>query len=244
MHPVLFKIGPLSVFSWGFMVALGFATGIAVAALNAKKENLTVDQVMELSAYTILSALIGARLFYVIQYWDEFSGNIPKIFAVWEGGMVFYGGLILALVVLLTYCSFNKMSLLKVLDLAAPSAAIGYAIGRIGCFLKGCCFGNECSLPWAIRIPGVEGLHHPTQLYSSVAGIIIFLVLAFIRGRKKYDGQVFIWGGILYSVYRFILEFFRFSPMYLLGLTISQWMSIAFLIVLLPLLAALKLKNK
>jgi phosphatidylglycerol:prolipoprotein diacylglycerol transferase len=217
MHPVLFQIGPLTIYSWGVMVALGFAVGIVVAVLRAQKEGFPPETVVDLSMYILLSAIIGARLFYVIQFWNEFKNNVWSVFAVWEGGMVFYGGLIAALLVLLWQVKRKKIDLLKILDIAAPSTAIGYSIGRLGCFLRGCCFGVESNL--------LPDFRHPTQLYSSIAGLLIFAVLIYIREKKKYDGQVFVWAIISYSIYRFSIEFVRYSPVYYLGLTPSQWIA-------------------
>lgn len=226
MHPVLCKVGSIALYSWGFFVALGFLAAIYVAILNSKRENLSADQVIDISIYTFLSAIIGARLVYVMAFWSEFKNNLISIFAVWEGGLVFYGGLIGVLVVLFWYSKKHKISILKIFDLLAPSAAVGYSIGRIGCFMRGCCFGNETTVPWAVHFPEISGLRHATQLYSSLAGLLIFIVLLFIRDQKKYDGQIFAWGLLLYSTYRFLVEFLRYSPMYFMALSPSQWASI------------------
>lgn len=225
MHPILLQIGPVAIYSWGLMVAIAFATGIGLAVLNGKRIGLSADQVLDLAMYVLVSAIIGARLFYAVQFWDAFRGNIWSVFAVWEGGMVFYGGLIFAMAAAAIVSYQKKLPVLKVLDIAAPSVAIGYSIGRIGCFLRGCCFGSECSLPWAMHFKDVPGFVHPTQLYSSVSGLLMFILLSWILGKKKYDGQVLLWGIASYSAYRFLIEFFRFSPDYYFGLTPAQWIS-------------------
>lgn len=226
MHPILLTIGPLALYSWGFFVGIGFLAGILVALLNSKRENITFDQVIDISIYTLIFAIIGARIFYVIQFWDEFRNNWLSIFAVWEGGLVFYGGLICALAGLIWYSRKSKIHILKIFDLAAPSVAIGYSIGRIGCFMRGCCFGNETTLPWAFHFHEISGLRHPTQLYSSFSVLLIFILLMFIRDKKEYDGQIFVWGIVLYSIYRFCVEFLRYSPVHYFGLTPSQLISI------------------
>ncbi|MFA5097142.1 MAG: prolipoprotein diacylglyceryl transferase [Candidatus Margulisiibacteriota bacterium] len=227
MHPVLFAVGPVMVYSWGFMVAIAFAAGILVALQRAKKEGISVDTVLDICVQVMLASIIGARLFYVIGFPDEFTSAPLRVLAFWEGGMVFYGGLIFAAAALFYSANKHRLSALKCLDIASLSAAIGYSIGRIGCFLRGCCSGVECSLPWAVRFPGEELFVHPTQLYSSLAGLVLFLVLISIYDRKKYDGQVLIWGAGLYCVYRFLNEFVRDYSNHYLGLTASQWISIA-----------------
>jgi len=227
MHPVLFTIGPLMVYSWGFMVAVAFAAGILVALLRAKKEGISVDTVLDICVYVMLASIVGARLFYVIGFPEEFIRSPWRVLAFWEGGMVFYGGLIFAAAALFYSAKKHLLSPLKCLDIASLSAAIGYSIGRIGCFLRGCCSGVECSLPWAVRFPGEELFVHPTQLYSSIAGLVLFIVLILIYDRKKYDGQVLVWGAGLYCIYRFFNEFLRDYTDHYLGLTASQWISIA-----------------
>ena len=207
------------------MVALAFAAGIIVALMRCEKEGLSREDVMDGAMYVLLSAIVGSRVFYVAGFWEMYRGNILEVFAVWEGGMVFYGGLIFAMVALLIWAKVKKLDVFKFLDLAAPSAAIGYSIGRIGCFLRGCCHGVACDLPWAMKFPESQGFVHPTQAYSVLAGSIIFVILILVRDRKRYNGQVFIWGIILYSLYRFFVEFFRYNVLHWGWLSPSQWIS-------------------
>ncbi|MCX5748929.1 MAG: prolipoprotein diacylglyceryl transferase [Candidatus Saganbacteria bacterium] len=230
MHPIILQLGPLSVYSWGLMVATAFAVGIGLAILNGKREGITADHIMDLAMYVVIFSVIGARIFYIVQFWDDFKGNIAAMFAVWEGGMVFYGGLIFAAATVYFVARKRGLNVLQILDVISPSVAIGYSIGRIGCFLRGCCFGLQCDLPWAVHFPDATGFVHPTQIYSSIAGLLMFIVLSRVFSRKKYNGQVFIWGLSLYSIYRFIIEFFRFCPDHYFGLTASQIISVALLI--------------
>jgi phosphatidylglycerol:prolipoprotein diacylglycerol transferase len=227
MYPILFSFGLLKIYSWGFLVAIGFLAGIMVAVARAKKEGISAETALDICVYVMISSIIGARFFYIIGFFDEFKANIWSIFAFWEGGMVFYGGVIFAAAALVLAAKKNRISALKCLDIASLSAAAGYSIGRIGCYLRGCCYGIKCDTPWGIHFPGIEGTVIPTQLYSSAAGIIIFICLIYIYDRKKHDGQVFYWGVLMYSVYRFIIEFFRAYPSHYFGLTASQWISIA-----------------
>lgn len=225
MHPVLLQIGGFSLYSWGLMVALAFAAGIAVAMNSSEKAGISREDVMDATMYVLISGIVGSRLFYVIGFWDMYRGDLWGALAVWEGGMVFYGGLVFAMAALFFWARYKKINVLRILDLAAPSAAIGYSIGRIGCLLRGCCFGVQCDLPWAMRFPESQGLVHPTQSYSVIAGLLIFALLVAVRERKKYDGQVFAWGVLLYSLYRFIIEFFRFNVLEWGWFSPSQWIS-------------------
>ena len=231
MYPVLLRIGPLTIYSYGLMVALAFLAGIYVAVFLAKGEKIGADKILDLAVYVLISSIVGARLFYVIEFWPEFMTNPLGIFFIWQGGLVFYGGLLLAIITILIYAQINKISIWKVLDIIAPATALGYAIGRIGCFLNGCCYGIECSLPWAVSFPNLAGLRHPTQIYASLTGFLIFGLLLFLWRFRKFEGQVFCAGLALYGIYRFLIEFIRINPRYLLNLTMAQWGSILIVII-------------
>lgn len=228
MHPILFKIGPLTLYSWGLMVAIGFLIGLWLTVRAAKKAGWPQDKVLDCSVYTLASALVGARLFYVIGFWPEFKGSFWEIFKIWDGGMVFLGGLLFALAAIAIYCRRQKIPLLKFLDLAAAPTALGYAIGRIGCFLNGCCYGYPTKLPWACSFPDVAGPRHPTQLYSSLAGLVIFVLLLWLGKKQKFTGQIFAAGLVGYSAYRFFLEFWRDYPLsaYWGNVTANQGLSV------------------
>jgi phosphatidylglycerol---prolipoprotein diacylglyceryl transferase len=234
MLPVLFKFGALELRSYGFFVALGFAAGILITLFYAGKEKLSRPMVLDLSICTIISAIAGARLFYVIGEWGYYRANPLEIVMVQNGGLVYLGGLLLSIAVVYFYGRAKGINLLKLFDAATPGTVIGYAIGRIGCFLNGCCFGLPTKMPWGIIFPKGSLAEaycgdiplHPTQLYSSLSMLLAFLVLIWIYRQKKFDGQIIFLGLIFYSLYRFIVEFFRFSPIHWLSLTPSQWVVI------------------
>ena len=225
MHPTLFSFGNFHVYSYGFMVAFGFLSGIFLAYFLAKRVNIVPDKVFDVSLFVLLGAIIGARLFYVILYYQELKTPWDA-FMIWQGGLVFYGGLLFAVLGLIGACKIFKISVLDMLDVAAPATALGYAFGRIGCFLNGCCYGDICSLPWAVHFPSLEGLRHPTQIYSSVAGLVIFAALLLMFYRRKFPGQIFASGVLFYGIYRFLIEFFRTNPKIFLNLTSAQWASV------------------
>lgn len=220
MHPVICRIGSLSIYSWGTMLALAFLIGLIVAIRYGKKEGISAELILDLFIYVVISSIVGARVFYVIAFFSQYRDNILSIFLLNQGGMVFLGGLLFAMAAVLLYVRSRKQNVWRLLDALSPASAIGYAVGRIGCYLNGCCYG--------VTILGVQ---QPTQLYSSMSGLIIFIVLAYLYGRKKYDGQIFLTGLLLYSVYRFMIEFVRFSPVHYLIFTPNQLLAACILII-------------
>lgn len=214
-HPVLFEIGALKLYTYGLMVAIAFYVGIWLAARDAKNHRIKKDHIYNIGIWLVIGGILGARLFYVIQ----FGGNL---FKVWEGGLVYYGGLLGALAAIYIYCKKHKLSFLRTTDLLAPYLALGQAIGRVGCYFKGCCYGlpMERVMPWAVDYLGA--LRHPTQLYSIIANLGVFAALKRIQGLKKKPGFVTASYMLVYPVVRFIIEFFRDEPKYLFGLSIAQ----------------------
>lgn len=229
MHPILLKLGPLSFFSYGFMVAFGFLAGIMLAYFLAKKADIDPEKIFDVSLFVLIGSIIGARIFYILFYFKDLK-NPLEIFMVWNGGLVFDGGLLFACFSIILACKLFKVPLLDMFDIAAPAAALGYAFGRIGCFLNGCCYGVECNLPWAVQFPNLPGLRHPTQIYASLAGLLILAALLHVFYRRKFPGQVFALGLCLYAIYRFSIEFIRINPKVIFNLTEAQLFAIPLLI--------------
>jgi len=230
VHPILFKIGPITIYSYGVMLTLAFGVGIYLARERALIVGISTKIIMDLGVYVLISSIIGARLLYVLTNLNEYKAHpLEAIFSRY--GFVFYGGLILATTVGIWYLRRQKLPVWEIADISAPSIAIGQAIGRIGCFLNGCCYGKPTTLPWGVMLLGKNPLEmtpiHPTQLYSSVSDLIIFVILSCLWKRKKFDGQVFLSYLILYSIARFIIEIYRGdNPYIFLHLTLSQIISI------------------
>lgn len=215
MHPILFKIGPITIYTYGVLIATAFFLGLALAARQARVEGEDPQKIMDLSFYILISAIVGSRLLYIVVEYKEYISDPLRIFKVWEGGLVFYGGFIMAMAVVIIYIRKHEMNLWKVGDILAPSVAIGQGVGRLGCFFAGCCYGRETDVSWAVifKDPNTLApmdLHlHPTQLYDSANGFIIFAILLILRKFKKFDGQLFWTYTLLYAVGRFIVEIFR-----------------------------------
>lgn len=235
MYPVLFKIGPITIYSYGLMVTLGFLAGIYLAKQEAVRVGIAKEAVLGLGLYVLVSSIIGARILYVLLNLEYFLSFPYKIIFIHEGGLVFYGGLILAGITGFLYVRRKRLSFFKMADIIAPSIAIGEAIGRIGCLLYGCCYGKPTTLPWGMSFdPGSPAYSHygslslhPTQIYSSLANLFIFIILVLRRKKVKFEGEIFFLYLILYSLSRFMIENLRGdNPGLFFELTISQCLSL------------------
>jgi len=215
MHPVLIEFGFVKIFTYGLLVAGGFLMGIFLASRLARREGQDPERIVDLSFYVLVASLLGARLLYVLIEYKYFIDNPLEAFKIWKGGLVFYGGMIAAMAAGLIYIRKHDMPLWRVGDIVAPSLAIGQAIGRWGCFFAGCCYGVKTDVPWAITFTNPKSLApldiplHPTQIYLSLNALVIFGILMWLLKRKSFDGQVLWTYGILYSIGRFIIEYFR-----------------------------------
>lgn len=216
MRPTLFTIGSIPIHGYGLMLAIGFLVAIFVASHRAKKRDIPSQNVFDLGLYILVSALLGARIFHFFQHLDEYS-SFWSVFKVWEGGLVYYGGFLLALAVCIIYLYQKKLPIGKFLDVIGPPMILGLGIGRIGCFLAGCCFGKETSLPWGVPVKWTLmeasniNLHlHPTQLYSFISLFIIFIILINLEKYMRFSGQLFLLTVISYSLFRFLIDFLRY----------------------------------
>ena len=253
MHPVLFKLGPLTIHTYGVLVAIGFLLGIGLAVRQAKKEGIPSYKIVDLGFYILLSAIIGSRLFFIFINAGHYIKNPLDIFKLWEGGLVFYGGILFAIPTVIWYAKKNDLALWSTADVFAPSIAIGHSIGRIGCFFAGCCYGKPAEgLPWAVTFTNPQSLAqigiplHPTQLYESAGEFVSFLILITLRRYKSFDGQLFLTYVLLYSVLRFIVEFFRGDMgrgFIIYNTSLSQGLSILMLLIALVGLIVLRKKK-
>jgi len=215
MYPVLLKIGRFPIYTYGSLIAIAFLVGLFIARYEARRLGEDPDKIMDICFYGLIAAIVGSRLFYVAINPKIFLSDPMEIFKIWNGGLVFYGGFICALFVLIFYVKKQKMPLWLTADILTPSLAIAHSIGRIGCFFAGCCYGKVCDLPWAVTFSRPESLApigiplHPTQLYSAANNLFIFCILWLFRHHKKFDGQLFWMYVLLYGIGRSIIEIFR-----------------------------------
>lgn len=303
MHPELFKIPftELTIKSYGFMVVMGFLAALYVVRRLTARLGHNPEYVTNVAIYSLITGIIGARIFYVVHYWDSFKDSPIEVFFVWKGGLELLGGVISAILMIIIYLLVQKLPIRRYLDILAIGLMIALAFGRVGCLLNGCCHGKPCSQPWAITFPYasiayasqiyadparnraepyfilpdefyrnyfdkdgqirrllLDDQHlifeqrnklrmmkmyrslpvHPTQIYSSIKGLLIALVLYLFwkRGLKAREGMIpcrsIYKAGttsalmlILYGPARFAIEYFRDGNPYEIGhLTISQIM--------------------
>jgi phosphatidylglycerol:prolipoprotein diacylglycerol transferase len=235
MHSILFRIGPIPIYAYGFMLMLAFLAGSAVAVRLAKRRGIAPEHVLDMTALILVLSIVGARLLYVALKWQHFSAHPGEIAHIWEGGLSFHGGLAGGLLAGVIYCRRHGLPILRMGDVMMPGVALGYAIGRLGCFLNGCCYGAPTDLPWACRFPEPLGAgsltapSHPTQIYAAIISLGLFALLLWIGRHQRVDGQV-LWTYLLgYAVYRFGIEFLRAGATAeagMAGLTDAQWASI------------------
>jgi phosphatidylglycerol:prolipoprotein diacylglycerol transferase len=213
-----FPIGHLNIYAYGFFLALGFIVGLTLAVLKTQKEGVPFEHVASLFFHTVFSAIVGSRLLFILVNFDLYRQNPLQTFKIWEGGLVFYGGFILAVAVSIGYMRWHRLPLWNLADLFSPSIAIGLFFGRLGCFFAGCCYGKETSLPWGVVFTdssSLAPLHvslHPVQLYEAGGNLALFFFLKWREKKKAFDGQIFWLFLFLYSVTRFFIEMFRGDP--------------------------------
>lgn len=253
VHPVLLDLGSFKVYTYGFMLAAAFLISLYLMLKNSKKYNISKDSVYEMLAFSVLCSVVFARLFYYFYNQAEFT-SFFEILAIWKGGLMSIGALFGGVFGAFIYSKFRKIGFISILDLLAPYFALGVAFGRIGCFIRGCCFGIASNLPWAVLYDknsfaaqaGFDVSLHPVQLYHSIANFVIFYIL-YKRQTSKKDkpGRLFLMFLALSSAERFILDFFRYYPAgdMLFFLPISVFQLIYLVLALLSLFLLLKLKN-
>ncbi len=270
--PLPFLQKSIPIYSYGFMLMIAFLVAITIARWRARKEGIDPNKITDLGIYLVCAGILGARLFFIVQFFEDYKNNLLSIFKIYEGGLVYYGGLFAGIVTLFVYVKGHQLPFFKIIDMLMPSAAVGLGFGRIGCFLNGCCFGKLAShVPWAVQFPRtldkmgtVDGspafLHqyelgfvhlsdahtlpiHPTQLYSFLSDIALFFILsAFFKYRKR-DGEVLLLFGIIYPVIRFCMEALRDdNPLFFNLFTVAQIISIGMFIVSLSLFTLSRLK--
>jgi phosphatidylglycerol---prolipoprotein diacylglyceryl transferase len=247
MYPKIADFGSVTIHTYGLLLALAFIAGIWVTSRNARKQGLDSDSIWNLGLIVIFSALVGAKALLFFSDYSYYSQNPRELFSLstLRSTGVYYGGLALAISASFLYVRKANLPGWTVADLAAPGLALGQAIGRLGCLSAGCCFGKPTSLPWGITFTnqysyenvGVP-LHtplHPTQIYESIGTLLLFVYLTWRLGRKRFAGQVILEFLALYSVLRFIVEFFRDDER---GFIVEGILSTSQMIALLTVLAA------
>ena len=216
MAPILFSIGSFHLYTYGLFVALGLLAATWVSKKLAAPHDISPETITNLFIIILISAIAGARILYVLIQWDTYKNNLVEIFKIWNGGLVFFGGFLAASAATIIYLKMTRLDIWKVADILSPGIALGHAVGRIGCFFAGCCYGKACHLPFAVKFTHPESLApigvylHPTQIYSVFSNLGLFFILLWIQIKKKeVAGMTFLSYLMLYSLFRSIIEFFR-----------------------------------
>ena len=236
MHPILFQIGKFAVRSYGVLLITGFLLGLwrgmRLCARRMANEpegssrRISPDQLFDFSIIGLLLGIMGARILFVMLNWGPskeggmgFASHPIDAFKIWEGGLSLHGGLLAGILFLAWWTRRHKVSMMALGDVCAPSWALAYVFGRIGCFLNGCCYGGVCDprLPWATKFhdehyPGSLALtppSHPTQVYAMLFNIVFFFMLVAWEKKSRRDGELFYGSIAMYGFYRYIVDIFR-----------------------------------
>jgi phosphatidylglycerol---prolipoprotein diacylglyceryl transferase len=231
MYPVLFHIGGFTMNSFGVMMALAFISAGFVAHWQFKKRGVRPDFIYGLLIAAVIGGLLGSKINYLILHPSEWPGNLLS-----GGGLVWFGGLFGAIIAVVAVTLLSKERLAAVMDAGALAVSVGYAVGRIGCFLRGDDYGLPTNLPWGMAFP--KGLPpttvkvHPTQLYETVASLVIFALLLWVFSpRFKREGPLIFVYAVLAGIERLLVEFIRTNKHYALGLTVQQYVAIVMIVV-------------
>ena len=220
MHPTLLEINLgfiiIPIHTYGLMIAIGFLCAIATVRKLSVKSEMNPDLVSDLAFWLLFVGFIGARVLFIITRLDYFIKDPLDMFKVWEGGLVFFGGLIASSFFGFYYIKKHALNAWKMMDVLAPGLVVAHAFGRLGCFGAGCCYGRPTGMPWGVRFDSdlvdfqFRGIPlHPTQLYESFSLFILFFGLLHIFKTKKFDGQVGLTFFMLYPIIRSIIEVYR-----------------------------------
>ena len=223
MHPILFKLGPLTIYSYGVMVACAFGVTALLIRYRSPEFGIPRPQAMDLVIWVLVGGILGARALYILVNPYHFLSRPVEIFMLHHGGLIFFGGLGGGLIGAVLFIRKEGLSFADTSDLIASYIALGQAIGRIGCLLNGCCYGRPTNLPFGILFPGEKAPLHPTQIYESLACLAIFIFLLSLQAKRPFKLSIFLLYLILYSVFRFFNEYFRGDNLQaFLGLTLGQ----------------------
>ena len=235
MYPVLWSWGPLTLYTYGVLLAIAFAVATWLARLDTRglppeRRALNADQILDVASAALLGGILGGRLLYVIVQWPAFAAAPALIPAIWRGGLIWYGGFAGGLLAGWLYLRAHRLPALRALDQCIPFLALGHAIGRIGCFFNGCCYGRPTEAWYGVQFPGHPGPVVPTQLFEAAGLVTLFFALRAARSTFREAGRVFGLYLACYGALRFGIEILRGDQARWHGLTLPQAVSVALLV--------------
>lgn len=225
MHRIIIEIGPVTIYSYGFMVALAFIICSIFMVRDARKAGLDGGDYFDCLLAMLFGGIVGGRALFVALNWDAYTWTVMKMIMVNEGGLAVQGGLLGGIIASSIACKLKGIPYWKAADIAAPYIALGQGIGRIGCFLNGCCYGPVTEGPFGVLFAGQALKRFPSQLVFSLALVLIFLMLLFFRRHKKFNGQVFSVYLVLFGTYRVLFDFLRDDELVMyFGMNLTQFL--------------------
>jgi len=235
MFPILFRIGPLTLHTYGLLVAAGFVAAFTLARREFDRRGISKEVLDRMIIFIMLSALVGARLFYfVLVDRAAFSSDPLSFFRIWEGGLVYFGGFLFGLLALFIYSYYKELSFWTVAAALTAPVLLGQSIGRLGCFAAGCCYGRETHSGFGVTFTHPESLAkldvplHPTQLYMAMGNFLLFLGAIYLSKKKPTESRLVVYYLLGYGVFRFFIEFLRDDRrgQMILFLSPGQWIAI------------------
>ena len=223
MYPELLSIGPITVYTYGVLLAASYLLGLRLAMSRARARGLDANRVLDLGIYIIIAALVGAKLLLLIVDFDQFRRSPAELWTLARSGGVFYGGLILAVVVAFWYIWKHRLPFWTTCDVFAPGIALGHVTGRLGCLAAGCCYGRPADVAWAITFTNPLAASnvgtplgiplHPTQIYEAAAELLILVFLLTTERKGRYFAGRTFWSYMfLYALSRYVIEIYRGDP--------------------------------
>ncbi|MBI2871314.1 MAG: prolipoprotein diacylglyceryl transferase [Candidatus Omnitrophica bacterium] len=232
MHPVLFDWGPLRIHSYGLMVAAGFAAAMLLARRRISESPFSFSRLLDFGVALLIGGLAGGRLLYVVMNAAYFRVHPWEMLMIHHGGLSYFGALAGGLAAGVWFIRRIGAPFWEAADFMIIWVPLAHAVGRVGCFLNGCCWGTASTVPWAVKFPHLGYAAHPTQLYEALANLALFGLMQVIFKRKLFAGQALLSYGVLYGTTRFLLEFLRGdSPHAVLGFLTPFQVMAAFLVV-------------
>ena len=233
MHPIAFRLGNFPIYYYGLLMVIAYVTVFFIMRHTRKFEDLSLETALDITIFIIVGGVMGARLFYILLNIGDYFFSPLSLFNIREGGLSWHGALMGGFLGTVALSKIKKIPLGKVADFAAVHSTIALAIGRIGCFLNGCCYGKPTLFITGVdfRASGLEYYRHPTQLYESILMIVSFVLLLYWWKKKKYNGELTLIMFFMYGITRFIVEFFRDNTadqyIGMINLSLAQYLSIA-----------------
>ena len=216
MHPLLIKLGPIPIHTYGFMIAMGFLTAVFTIRRLAERAKLDAERVLDLTFWILLVGFLGSRILFILTRLEYFMSDPMAMFKVWEGGLVVFGGPLAAMPFTIWYLRKYKLPPWKTMDAMIPGLVVAHMFGRFGCLAAGCCHGKPTGSDWGVRLYSdlvdkqFQGIPlHPTQIYEATALGILFLGMLWTYRHKHFDGQVILTYFMAYPVIRSVVETFR-----------------------------------